>query len=71
MSHSVPSLPRTGSAASPDRQEWDITLDYRPPFQPLDNLWIRLRRAEVWEDGPNGNGLVDYRVIVNYRFQIL
>ena len=69
--YAVGNTPETGSAASPDRREWDITVDYRPQSEPLNGFWLRLRRARVWEERPDNNNLVDYRIIISYRFQIL
>ena len=64
--YAVGNTPETGSTASPDRREWDITVDYRPPFELLNGFWLRMRRARVWEERPNKNDLFDYRIIINY-----
>jgi hypothetical protein len=57
--------PDTGSRASPDQQEFDLTVDYRfSDF--LDGLWIRGRTAFVDQDGEGAEDSTDYRIIVNY-----
>ena len=65
--------PNSGPNASPDQEEWDITVDYRPTKGLLEGLWLRLRRAEVNQQGPdrNDNDSVDYRVIVNFEIDFL
>ena len=65
--------PNSGPNASPDQEEWDITVDYRPTKGLLEGLWLRLRRAEVNQQGPdsNDNDSVDYRVIVNFDIDFL
>ena len=55
--------PDNGSNASPDQQEFDLTIDYR--FTGVMNgLWVRARTAYVDQDG--GLDSQDYRLIVNY-----
>lgn len=57
--------PDNGSKASPDQQEFDLTMDYR--FSDvLDGLWIRGRTAFVDQDGEGAEDSTDYRIIVNY-----
>ena len=51
---------------SPDQDELDITLDYRPEQGPLSGLWLRLRASTVNQHGAGAKDLKDYRVIVNY-----
>lgn len=62
--------PDSGSAASPDQSEWDITVDYKPPTSILNGLWLRLRRASVNRDD-RGKDLTDYRIILNYELRFL
>jgi hypothetical protein len=57
--------PDTGSKASPDQEEFDLTADYRFS-DALDGLWIRARTAIVDQEGSEGVDSVDYRIIVNY-----
>jgi hypothetical protein len=57
--------PDSGSKASPDQKELDLTLDYRFSDTP-DGLWIRARTAFVDQDGHAGEDSQDYRLIVNY-----
>ena len=61
--------PDSGTDSSPDQQEFNINLDYRPAIEGIDNLWLRLRYAE--NDGDASLGGVrrkDFRVILNYTF---
>lgn len=54
----------------PDKNETDITLDYKvPKGRPLERFWLRLRAAVIDEEG--GPTTEDYRVIVNYDFSLL
>jgi hypothetical protein len=57
--------PDSGSKASPDQEEFDLTVDYRFS-DTLDGLWIRARTAIVDQDGSDGEDSQDYRLIVNY-----
>ena len=63
--------PNSGPNTSPNQQEWDITVDYRPTKGVLEGLWLRLRRAEVNQRGSGVNDSVDYRVILNYDIVLL
>jgi len=52
------------SSSGGDQREFDFTVDYRPQFDPLKNLWLRFRYARNELDaGPNQN---EFRVIINY-----
>lgn len=62
--------PDSGSIASPDQSEWDITVDYKPQKSLFNGLWLRLRRASVNRNN-SGEDLTDYRVILNYEMQFL
>jgi len=63
--------PDSGAAASPDQDEFDITVDYRFKKDFLKGMWLRLRYAYVDQDGPEGIDVTDFRVIVNYELPIL
>ena len=63
--------PDTGSAASPDQTEWDITIDYRPEMPILEGLWFRYRRADINQDGTGANDLVDNQFILNWEIPLL
>jgi hypothetical protein len=65
--------PDSGLNASPDQQEFDITVDYRFQSEFLKGLWLRARAAFVDEDNAAaGVGDVDdMRVILNYDLPIL
>ena len=56
--------PDSGSRASYDQKEFDLTVDYRFS-DALEGLWIRARTAHVDQDG-DGEDSQDYRLIVNY-----
>lgn len=58
--------PDNGSAASPDQQELDFTIDYRFQDDLLDGLWIRARAAFVDQNGSGAEDIDDYRIILNY-----
>ncbi len=62
--------PDTGPAASPDQEEFDFTLDYRPEWSFLKGLWLRLRVALVDQEGEGAVDVNDYRFILNYQVPI-
>lgn len=63
--------PDTGTHASPDQQEFDLTVDYRLSGK-LDGLWLRLRAAFVDQShSMNQEDYSDYRIIINYDFSVL
>ena len=64
-------LPDSGSNASPDQSEFDVTLDYKPAAGLLKGFWFRLRGALVDQEGSGGTDLKDIRFIVNYDFPML
>ncbi len=53
----------------PDRTEYDFTVDYYPKKGLLKDFWIRLRGAIL--DVNTQNLAHDFRVILNYRINIL
>jgi len=63
--------PDTGSIASPDQSEWDITVDYHPEFLPLKGLWLRYRRVDIDQDGPGAIDITDNRIILNWEIPFL
>jgi hypothetical protein len=65
--------PDSGSSASPDQRELDITVDYRFQYRALEGLWLRARAAFVDQDNDvNGAGdMEDIRVILNCDLPIL
>jgi hypothetical protein len=67
------STPDSGSNASPDQWEFDITVDYRVQSELLNGLWLRARAAFVdQDDDVVGAGDVDdIRFIINYDIPIL
>ena len=65
--------PDSGSNASPDQSEFDITVDYRFQSRATRGLWLRVRAAFLDRD-ENVNGgfdTRDYRVILNYELPLL
>jgi hypothetical protein len=62
-------LPITGTSA-PDRTEYNLTIDYKPPSGPLKGLWVRARGAWFDIEG-DGESSRDYRLIVNYEIPFL
>ena len=67
------STPDSGSNASPDQREFDITVDYRIQSQALKGLWLRARAAFVDQenDVAGASDVDDIRVILNYDLPIL
>jgi hypothetical protein len=65
--------PDSGSNASPDQQELDITVDYRFQSGLLKGLWLRTRAAFVDQDNDvaGASDVDDIRVILNYDLPIL
>ena len=63
--------PESGSNASPDQSEFDMTLDYKPAAGTFKGLWFRLRGALADQDGNGGIDQREIRFIVNYDFSIL
>ena len=54
----------------PDRTEYNLTVDYKPPLGLLQGLWLRLRYAQLDIEG-DGETVRDIRIIMNYDFPIL
>ena len=65
--------PDSGSNASPDQSEFDVTVDYRLQSRLVKGLWLRVRAAflDQDEDVAGGFDVRDYRVILNYRLPLL
>ena len=61
--------PLTG-ADLPDRTEYDLTVDYKPPEGFLQGLWIRARYNYIDTDG-DGEEVHDFRLIINYTLPFL
>jgi hypothetical protein len=64
--------PDSGSKATPDETEYDLTVDYRFKKGMLKGLWARVRGAYVDqdEDVANGDDFFDFRIILNYEYDI-
>ncbi len=56
--------PDSGRALSPDQNEWDLTVDYRPAADFLENLWLRVRVGE--NELESERTREEFRIIVNY-----
>ena len=61
--------PNSGSAASPDEEEFNITIDYRFQNTWLKPLWIRIRGG--WNSQDGGRSRNNYRIILNYTIPLL
>jgi len=73
LNYAEGNTPDRGAAASPDQDEFDITVDYHFQSRPLEGLWLRGRAAFVDQDNSvaGADDLDDYRLIVNYEVPIL
>jgi hypothetical protein len=58
------------SIGLPDRNEYDITFDYKPPGNFWKGLWIRVRANYIDTKG-DGENVRDYRVIINFPIRVL
>jgi hypothetical protein len=56
--------------ALPDRTEYDITVDWKPPEGILEGLWVRARYNHIDNVG-DGERNRDYRLILNYTLPFL
>jgi hypothetical protein len=63
--------PDSGSNASPDQQEVNLSVDYRIEEGPLKHLWLRFRGAVLDQDGPNAQDEQQLRLILNWDLPIL
>jgi hypothetical protein len=65
--------PDVGPIASPDASELDLTVDWRLNRGWSEKVWVRLRAAWVNQDDdfPGSDDLFDFRIIVNYDFDLL
>ena len=59
----------TGSGL-PDRTEYDITIDYKPPKGLFQGFWLRARANYIDIDG-DGQDVRDYRLTLNYEIPFL
>ena len=55
--------PDHGTAASPDEDEFDITVDLRPEKGVFRDWWLRVRHG--WTDGHGGQQRKDLRIVLN------
>jgi len=63
--------PDSGSAASPDQEEFDITVDYRLNYNTPKGIWLRVRSAFVNQKGPGAQDSKEIRIILNYKLPLL
>lgn len=54
----------------PDRTEYNLTVDYKPPSGTLQGLWVRLRWAHL-DIERDGKTVRDVRLIVNYQLPLI
>ncbi len=57
-------------APVPDRIEYDITLDYKPPTGFLEGLWLRARYNLIDTEGDDDK-VHDFRLIINYTIPLI
>jgi hypothetical protein len=61
----------TTQASVPNENEFDADIQWRPQWKSLKGLWFRVRYANVQQvEGPKGS-INDFRVIVNWDFNLL
>jgi hypothetical protein len=64
--------PDSGGNASPDETEYDVTFDYRMKQGWTDRIWLRVRTAYIDQDeATGGDDFIDFRIIVNYDYDLL
>lgn len=68
--YAVGNTPDKGRNASPDENEWDVTIDYRFQSPALDKLSLRLRRASLDQSGPGAVDVDDTRIILNFDWRL-
>lgn len=56
--------------ASPDQDELNLTLDYRPKEGLFEGLWLRARAAFVDQWGSGAEDITEYQLILNYDFNL-
>jgi hypothetical protein len=71
VNYTAGNTPDSGANARADTDELDLTLDWRPKSGGLDGLWLRGRMAVVNAVGPGAVDQLDFRVILNYDFNLL
>ena len=64
--------PDSGGNASPDETEYDLTIDYRFRKGMFNGLWARVRGAYIDQDddAPGADDFFDFRIILNYEYDI-
>jgi len=69
-SYIIGSTPNSGAAASPDADEFNFTIDYRPASEIVENVWLRFRYAHNNQSKSLGGAdITDWRFILNYSFE--
>ena len=65
--------PDDGPVATPDETEYDLTIDYKFAEDSIaKGLWIRARGAWIDQDeSEGGDDFFDFRIIVNYTYDLL
>jgi hypothetical protein len=62
--------PDSGTAVSPDQDEFDFTVDYQFKEGRFDRLWLRVRGSLLNQDGPEGKDTDEFRIILNYDLPV-
>lgn len=62
-----------GLNASADQTEYNLTIDYRVKHGWAERVWLRTRLAYVDQDGgfPGSNDFLDFRIIINYNYDVI
>jgi hypothetical protein len=70
VNYAAGDTPNSGGKASPDQDELDFTMDYRPQEGIFEGFWLRARAAFIDEHGVGANDFEDYRLILNYTLPL-
>jgi len=71
VNYTAGNTPDRGTNASPNTDELDLTLDWKPKGGRLEGLWLRGRMAVVNAAGPGAVDQLGFRLILNYDFSLL
>ena len=71
VNYTAGDTPDSAPNASLDTDELDFTLDWKPEHGGLDGLWLRGRMAVIDAAGSGAVDQLDFRVILNYDFNLL
>lgn len=71
LNYAVGDTPDNDHNASPDQKELDFTVEYRVQDSLLKGLSMRLRHANVTQEGDGANNVRDLRAIINYTIPLI